>query len=64
MQIEHKCQQLLTYSGSQKNIPVLIYQKNIPVLTTLSWAPYQLLPILFIITDAYTSVISFKTAEQ
>lgn len=58
MQIEHKCWRLLSYSGSHKNVPVK------PVLTTLSRAPYQLLPILFMITDAYTSLISFKTAEQ
>lgn len=58
MQMEYKCQCLLSYSDSHKNVPVK------PVLTTLSRAPYQLLPILFMITDAYTSVISFKKVEQ
>lgn len=58
MQIEQKCQCLHSYSGSQKNVPVK------PVLTTFSWATNQLIPILLITTDAYTSALSFKTAEQ
>jgi len=44
-------------SGSQKNVLVK------PMLATLSRVPYQL-PIFFIITDAQTSVIHFKTAKQ